>query len=796
LNANGASTFYDAVANVGVVSLLILEPLTANQTNILSGFPNNASFNTVAQYYQQGLVPRIYVSDGVTPKIQYQLQGTDFSRNYLGSAVFEIGLLPGTPSNGKVTALQGSNGLLVLRAASALPKRELPTPIDPSFASDNPFDPKVPPSKIDADRKALEDACMGKCRTFPSLHSTNDVTRRDPNDPNSSVLQEASDSMPPNNDHQVGYRGAPADRKQLIPTPGVYIIDKVTASSDAIQSERDIQPGERYFVIGGTPLPPMSAGLPGAPPGTVTRFAISDGVNPTNLGNTDPSKPRGFATGQTIEQQFIAPGSASQPAAFNQYNSFRPEETFVPGADRGDTHLLVVSDQSARNPAMRADLQIASNGTSSASVSVGGFETILDTKGNPTLALSGATVGSAQLDTTRAALSIKSNLGSLGTADDGVGAHMFGGSDKAPNQIGYFAVSQADTRLGAPGTDAGVQPGTIQALGNSSPSGTSQFDYTRLATNVGPPPNLVPPGQLDSGGFATGFVQSFTNGQGSLYAISSQGPDGVTVKSNPSNTEFTAAFNMTSTSVGSLASDPLRAAAPANVPGAHTLNFGGNSSGPPTSAVISPATFAAVIPGQAAMASVDRDLLNGIANRTGTVAHPVTGLPVNADIPASNEHLAWGFFLGDLAEKANGQQQNNVNLGFWVAGRMVPASVMQSLTGTATYGGGLIGTAVDNNGVRSATGNFAQHWDFGARTGSMNANWDGRGWTGLQSKMPGGSNVFSGSGMSGDRLMSVQGAFFHNGTPTSSNLPAAIGGQFAVQGPAYGANGIMVGSRR
>jgi hypothetical protein len=44
--------------------------------------------------------------------------------------------------------------------------------------------------------------------------------------------------------------------------------------------------------------------------------------------------------------------------------------------------------------------------------------------------------------------------------------------------------------------------------------------------------------------------------------------------------------------------------------------------------------------------------------------------------------------------------------------------------------------------------------------------------------------------------MSVQGAFFHNGTPTSSNLPAAIGGQFAVQGPAYGANGIMVGSRR
>jgi hypothetical protein len=121
---------------------------------------------------------------------------------------------------------------------------------------------------------------------------------------------------------------------------------------------------------------------------------------------------------------------------------------------------------------------------------------------------------------------------------------------------------------------------------------------------------------------------------------------------------------------------------------------------------------------------------------------------------------------------------------------------MQSLTGTATYGGGLIGTAVDNGGMRNVTGNFAQFWDFGARRGSMNASFDGRAWAGLPSAMPAGNNVFTGSGMSGDRLMSVQGAFFHNGTPTSSNLPAAIGGQFAVQGPVYGANGILVGSRR
>jgi len=33
-------------------------------------------------------------------------------------------------------------------------------------------------------------------------------------------------------------------------------------------------------------------------------------------------------------------------------------------------------------------------------------------------------------------------------------------------------------------------------------------------------------------------------------------------------------------------------------------------------------------------------------------------------------------------------------MGFWVAGRLVEPEVMQSLTGRATYGGGLIGTAL------------------------------------------------------------------------------------------------------
>src|SRR4029077_16925207 len=61
LNTLGETTFYDAVANVGVVSLLILEPLTRAQSNLLSGFPADGNgspapgteLRDIGRYYQQ-----------------------------------------------------------------------------------------------------------------------------------------------------------------------------------------------------------------------------------------------------------------------------------------------------------------------------------------------------------------------------------------------------------------------------------------------------------------------------------------------------------------------------------------------------------------------------------------------------------------------------------------------------------------------------------------------------------------------------------------------------------------------
>jgi hypothetical protein len=162
-------------------------------------------------------------------------------------------------------------------------------------------------------------------------------------------------------------------------------------------------------------------------------------------------------------------------------------------------------------------------------------------------------------------------------------------------------------------------------------------------------------------------------------------------------------------------------------------------------------------------------------------------------VPPSNEHLAWGFFLGDLVNEANGARREHASLGFWVAGRPVDPGTLSTLTGTASYAGGMIGNVAEAGRVRTATGDFTQSWDFGARRGSMAANFDGRGY-GVNAAMPAGANVFTGSGVSGDRRMVVQGSFFDAGP--LAGAPAAVGGAFGVAGAGYGANGVFVGARR
>ena len=214
--------------------------------------------------------------------------------------------------------------------------------------------------------------------------------------------------------------------------------------------------------------------------------------------SSTPHLPGASARPGRFPSQFNTPTGGVLPGAFSSFNAFRPEETFAIGpGSRGDTQLWVVSGDARRpNVASRADLQIVADGRSSGSVSVGTI-TPLNASANSPLVVGGQTVGSTRLNTGQFSAAITANFGSLATGADGQSTHLLGSSTLNNGQISYFAVSQADPRLQSVNTStannattspAQIQPGLVTQVGPTQPNiaATTQFAYTRLATNVGP----------------------------------------------------------------------------------------------------------------------------------------------------------------------------------------------------------------------------------------------------------------------------------------------------------------------
>jgi len=581
-------------------------------------------------------------------------------------------------------------------------------------------------------------------------------------------------------------QGPPPSSPDAPPTRFTLIYDAiVTAGRPAFAAQvrqGTLVEGERYFVIGGTPVPATATGMPGiAGPGQVTRYAVSDGLNPNG----------GLAVGQTVEAQFRGPGEPNQPVLFNRFNAFRPENTFIGGVTRADTHLLVVSGNAATpNVAMRADLEVSPGGAST-SVSVGGVA--LDRSGI-SLVLSGSTVGTARLG--GGPVAIGGRFGSMGTDATGTQAHMFYGTESG-EQIGHFAVGQQDVRRGAPGADGG-QPGTVEVLGGAA----SPYGFTRLATNVtartgqSRPADIAPQGGAVSFlGFATALVETPQGGQINLHSVSAPGY-GIAIERAEGSNEFAAVIDLSPRAPGQMALNPFAALPSNGASGTQRLEFGARdpNTGQPTAAWIGAGTFAAVRPGTvaadgvttradgAALVSADANLQQAFATVPGFA------------MPANNGDMAWGLFLGDLVNDSGGARRDQANLGFWVAGRPVDFATLSSLRGTFTYSGGMLGTAAQNGAVRVAAGGFTQSWDFGSRTGRVAANFDGRDYN-ARIAMLGSNQIFTGSGLDAqrDRRMVLQGGFF--GPAGAGAPPPAVGGAFGIAGSGYAANGIFAGGR-
>ena len=202
---------------------------------------------------------------------------------------------------------------------------------------------------------------------------------------------------------------------------------------------------------------------------------------------------------------------------------------------------------------------------------------------------------------------------------------------------------------------------------------------------------------------------------------------------------------------------------------------------------------------QPSFVAVDSIILTGFPESAGSITVPGTTTTVSAGLVPSNEHLTWGFFVpvGSTAATALA----NPNLTFQITSTALPAGSLQMLSGTATYAGGLIGNALGTASSVRPTGQFAQTWDFGKRSGAFNANFDGSTWRGVAVTMPSGTSGYAGSGSStaDQRSSAVQGGFY-NSTPVSpGGFPGATGGTFSVGVSSTGrqsTGGIFVGTRR
>jgi hypothetical protein len=128
----------------------------------------------------------------------------------------------------------------------------------------------------------------------------------------------------------------------------------------------------------------------------------------------------------------------------------------------------------------------------------------------------------------------------------------------------------------------------------------------------------------------------------------------------------------------------------------------------------------------------------------------------------------------------------------WLAGTL---ATQLPNTQSATFSGGMWGQAQNgNSAIRNVTGSFGMTYSWGAGTGTWNANFDNRTYTGNVAGSGGVS--FAGSyiaATTGNRAMSVNGSFFTS--PAAAGSVAGVGGQFGAHGPQYTASGIFGGAK-
>jgi len=101
-------------------------------------------------------------------------------------------------------------------------------------------------------------------------------------------------------------------------------------------------------------------------------------------------------------------------------------------------------------------------------------------------------------------------------------------------------------------------------------------------------------------------------------------------------------------------------------------------------------------------------------------------MSTNAANTTGYRYLQWGFFFGDFSTAAG--RSAHAHLTSWVAGQATPEGTPLP-SGTAQYTGHVFANVSNGDQLYSATGTFANQWNFATRSGTGSMNFDGGNYT-------------------------------------------------------------------
>ncbi|MFC3230256.1 FecR domain-containing protein [Marinibaculum pumilum] len=408
----------------------------------------------------------------------------------------------------------------------------------------------------------------------------------------------------------------------------------------------------------------------------------------------------------------------------------------------------------------QASLMISGTGAAQTSFMAGAVATIVEegSPGSGLPALSGRLRGSYKEAGHDAPVALRSSLSSVGLAR---GSAVFGDAGQYlvlnPSALTMNPQTGQVTRqtaaMLARQPDGLVDTDDDYFVLAAQPGGTTPDDFLQSRTSRSMRGFTGGTGFVTTGGETGGAVFIDTGAFGSM-------PGGLSLQTDSANGTVTASMVLADVLGGS----------------ARVLYFGGDGNGTtaqPSSALIDDDRYIAL----------ESPTYNAVTGTGQTAKSQDLVLVTAASVdpaqlglqPCECAFLDWGFWSGAVSLQDDSEER--YHMASWVAGEL-PSLAQIPTTGTASYGGHIIGSVFNDGANYIAAGQMGANWNFAERAGGFEVTgFDAANYTGQLVSQDGRAIVGAGQTADAARQMALNGAFFAGG----GNPVAAMGGHFIVQ---------------